>query len=290
MNDNPSRIPETAWPEHLQPIAERLRCPVCTGDLRFDNGHISCVSCGHTYPLHEGKPLLAQEGTVDTWSPETKISEDSIEYQQAYRDVEEAELYNKEYKQFLFKRWSTATEYRLLKRLLGSQGHSEVILDLPCGGGRLSAGIAPHTDLLIEADVALGQIVYGAQASTLEIPQIWMTASAFHIPLKDNAVDGTVCPRLNHHLPSAAERERLIEELLRVSRRFVVMTFFDYHSFKNRLRRARAPFNKKPPKLTMTVQRVRELAEANDAQLVDYPWLSPLSSGHRYALMVKNGQ
>lgn len=233
-------------------------------------------------------PLMAQEGTVDTWSPETGISEDSVEYQQAYRDVAEAEFYNTEYEAHLFKRWSTATEYRLLKRLLGSQGHSEVILDLPSGGGRLSAGIAPHTDLIIEADIALGQIVYGAQKSTLSVPQIWMTASAFHIPLRDNAVDGTVCPRLNHHLPSAAERERLIEELLRVSRRFVVMTFFDYHSFKNTWRRVRAPFNKKPPKLTMTVQRVRELAEANGARLVDYPMLSPLSSGHRYALMVKD--
>ena len=59
------------------------------------------------------------------------------------------------------------------------------------------------------------------------------------------------------------ERERLIEELLRVSRRFVVMTFFDFYSLKNWLRRARRPFNKKPPKMTMTVRRVRELAEAN---------------------------
>ena len=40
--------------------------------------------------------------------------------------------------------------------------------------------------------------------------------------------------------------------------------------------------------MTMTVQRVRELAEANGAKLVQYPMLAPTSSGHRYALMVKD--
>ncbi len=287
MNESQASPAKMAWPESLAPIANRLCCPVCRSELNFTGEHIACTGCAQNYPLLEGMPLLAKEGTVENWAPETTISEDSTEYQQAYQEVAEAEFYNREYERHLFKRWSTATEYRLLNRLLGSQGRSEIILDIPSGGGRLSPGIAPHADLIIEADIALGQILYGSRKPALETPQLWMTASAFHIPLRDNAVDGTVCPRLNHHLPSAAERERLIEELLRVSRRFVVMTFFDYHSFKNWWRRARAPFNKKPPKLTMTVQRVRELAEANGARLVEYPMLSALSSGHRYALMVK---
>lgn len=287
MND--SVAASSSWPEPLAPIADRLCCPACGGALRFTEGHIACTACPQTYPVHEGIPLMAREGTVDTWSPETEISEDSIEYQQAYRELEEAAFYNTEYEAHRLKRWSTATEYRLLERLLGSQGRSEVILDIPSGGGRLSPRIAEYAELVVEADIALGQVLYGSRKPPLATPQVWMTASAFHIPFRDNAVDGTVCPRLNHHLPSAAERERLIEELLRVSKRFVIMTFFDHYSLKNWLRRIRAPFNKKPPKLTMTVERVRELAEANGARLVACPMLSPTSSGHRYALMVKDG-
>ena len=38
----------------------------------------------------------------------------------------------------------------------------------------------------------------------------------------------------------------------------------------------------------MKVDRVRELAAANGARLVKYPMLAPSSSGHRYALMVKD--
>jgi hypothetical protein len=116
-----------------------------------------------------------------------------------------------------------------------------------------------------------------------------MTASAFHIPLRDNAVDGTVCVRLAHHLPTAVERERLLRELLRVSRRFVVMTYFDHHSLKNLLRRLRRPFNRKEPKMTMTTERVAALAREAGARLVDAPPLSRMGSGHRYALIVKEG-
>lgn len=276
------------WPEHLLPIAAKLRCPSCMAPVDYDGEHLVCQNCSGAFPIHEGAPLMAREGTVDGWAPGAPVGEDSTDYQKAYQELEEAEFYNTEYKAHLEKRLSTAREYKLLDRLLASQGRSEIILDLPSGGGRLSPKIAEHTALLLEADIALGQVLYGQRQPSLAAPQLWMTASAFHIPLADNSVDGTVCPRLNHHLPTPEERERLIEELLRVSRRFVIMTFFDYHSLKNWLRRIRAPFNKKPPKMTMTVDRVRELAEAGGARLEAYPMLSPVSSGHRYALMVKD--
>jgi ubiquinone/menaquinone biosynthesis C-methylase UbiE len=114
-----------------------------------------------------------------------------------------------------------------------------------------------------------------------------MTASAFHIPLRDESVDATVCVRLCHHLPTSAERERLLRELLRVSRRFVIMTYFDFHSVKNALRRLRRPFTGKPPKMTMKTSRVAELAKEGGAELVACPAVSLLGSGHRYAMMVK---
>ena len=116
-----------------------------------------------------------------------------------------------------------------------------------------------------------------------------MTASAFHIPLRDNSVDGTICIRLAHHLPTAAERDRLFQELLRVSKRFVIVTFFDHYSLKNLTRHMRHPFNRKPPKLTMTLDRVAELARAGRGRLVAAPPISRIVSGHRYALLLKDG-
>jgi SAM-dependent methyltransferase len=270
-------------------IAERLRCPACSAGVRVSPRDILCSGCGASYEIRDGVLLLARMGTTLTWTdgPEGGATEDSGAYQECYRDVARAEEYNAAYAEQFLKRASTAREFAILRRLLGSQERSRLLLELPCGGGRLSGVIAPFADLIVEADIAQGQVLYGRRNSRLATPQIWMTASAFHIPFRDETFDGTACIRLCHHLPTPAERERLMRELLRVSKRFVIMTFFDHHSIKNWLRRMRRPLDGKPPKMTMTVHEVARIAAENGARLVACPALSTLGSGHRYALMVK---
>jgi SAM-dependent methyltransferase/uncharacterized protein YbaR (Trm112 family) len=263
-----------------------LRCPHCAADLTAQGDALACTGGGHRFPVHEGIPLLAIHGTAETWADGTG-PETSEEYQREYQSLEAARQYNEAYRDRATKRWSTGREYRLLERHLGSQPRSSVLLDLPSGGGRLSRQLAGYTDVLVEADIGLGQLLYGREQHGGTDDRAWMTASAFHIPFKDGSVDGVVCCRLCHHLPTPQERERLVAELLRVARRFVIMTFFDYHSVKNYIRRARRPFDGQPPKMTMTVGRVAELAREHDAELVAWPALSRLFSGHRYALMVK---
>jgi ubiquinone/menaquinone biosynthesis C-methylase UbiE len=270
----------------LPSILHRMRCPRCFADLGIDGEHLACGGCHARFPFREGIPLLAIQGTSETWTQRT-AEDTSEEYQRAYQEVGEARKYNEAYRDRRTKRWSTRREYRLLERLLSSQPRAQVLLDLPSGGGRLSPQLSRYADLLVEADIGLGQLLYGKGSHKGDDPRIWMTASAFHIPFRDEAVDGVVCCRLSHHLPTPEERERLVSELLRVAKRFVIMTFFDHHSVKNWVRRARAPLDGQPPKMTMTIQRVRELSRVRGAELVAYPPLSRLFSGHRYALMVK---
>jgi ubiquinone/menaquinone biosynthesis C-methylase UbiE len=285
--------PATAEHEHssqpLERIESLLRCPLCRSSLKRGEQGLSCGQCGAIYSVEDGIPLLARIGGAETWG-EAASEADSGAYQKRYQEMTGAAEYNLKYRAQALKRSSTRREFKLLNELLGSQGRSEILLDLPSGGGRLSPALAPHADLIIEADIALGQSRFGMQDLSVEVPQVWMTASAFHIPLEDRSVDGAVSCRLCHHLPTPCERERLVHELLRVSRRFVVMTFFDYHSVKNILRRARRPFNHKPPKMTMTRVQVAELARKDGAELVACPPLSRLFSGHRYALMVRPGE
>jgi len=209
-------------------------------------------------------------------------------YQQNYQEDQRAARYNAKYRDRWTKRISTWREFSLLAGMLRKQGPCNALLDLPCGGGRLSSPMARHTNLLIEADVALGQLHYGSQHGRVATRQVWMVASGFNIPLRDSSVDGTVCVRLTHHLPTEAEREQLVRELLRVTRRFLILSFFDYYSLKNTLRRLRRPFNRKPPKSTMRTGELRRLAQDCGARLVESPALFLLGSGHRYALMVKN--
>ena len=268
-------------------IAELLICPACAASLAIGPASIDCTDCGASYPLQDGIALLAIRGTSETWgTPQTGAQ--SASYQAEYQRVDRAAAYNLSYKKRLLKRQSTQREFKLIRQHIERVGRSRIILDLPCGGSRLTPAFADSAALVIEADIAHGQVLFGRAESSVATPRVWMTASAFHIPLRDGSVDGTICVRLSHHLPTAAERERLLTELLRVSRRFVIMTFFDHHSLKNLLRRLRKPFDRQPPKMTMTTARVAELARERGARLIAAPSLSRIGSGHRYALIARD--
>ncbi len=266
----------------IQPIKNILVCPACRGRLHFEQHDITCLNCKQVYPIHENIPQFAVYESDEASSKDlTDLSKNN--YEQRYEHFEKARNYNLKYERKPLKRLSTRREYQILQRLLGQQKHCATMLEIPCGGGRISPKLVKATDLLIQADVGLGQILYGMTKERLKIPQIWMTASAFRIPLQDSSLDAAICIRLSHHLPTSKQREDLLTELLRVARRYVVMTFFDYHSIKNSLRRLR--YSK--PKLTMTLSQVASIAAMHGAKLVACPRLSIIGSGHRYALMVK---
>ncbi|HEY7753663.1 MAG TPA: methyltransferase domain-containing protein [Steroidobacteraceae bacterium] len=268
-------------------LAELLVCPACRSDLRATAEGLCCAGCDAAYAVQEGVPLLAIRGTSETWGV-TQRTEQSTAYQAEYQQVENAATYNLAYRDKLLKRSSTRREFELIRRHVAQVGRSRTILDLPCGGGRLTPAFADSTDLVIEADIALGQVLYGRAESQVATPRVWTTASAFHIPLRDRSVDGVISVRLSHHLPTQAERERHLSELLRVARRFVIMTFFDHWSLKNWLRRMRRPFDRQPPKMTMTTAQVGAIARRHGARLVAAPPLSRIGSGHRYALIVRD--
>jgi ubiquinone/menaquinone biosynthesis C-methylase UbiE len=272
----------------LETVADLLACPRCRGELAIGTREIHCAGCGARYGLDDGVPLLAVRGGSETWGAPQPTEQGSA-YQDELQDLERAAAYNLQFRRQLLKLGTTPRERALIRRHIRRVGHSHVILDLPSGGGRLTPAFADSADLVIEADVAIGQIRYGRAHSKGITPRVWMTASAFHIPLRDASVDGAVCVRLVHHFPTVPERERLFAELLRVARRFVILTFFDRRSFKNVTRRWRHPFARKPPKPTMTLEEVVELSRANGARLVDAPRLSWIGSGHRYALLLKVG-
>ncbi len=266
-----------------QRIQDLLICPACRGELTFGDQEITCATCKQAYPLHESIPLFALFTDTDSRKTE-RTGKSTSRYEQRYRDFERAQSYNQKYDRKLLKRLSTVREYMLLRRLLAHHGRCATMVEIPCGGGRISPQLVDGTDLLIQADVALGQVMYGMTRQPLKIPQIWMTASAFCMPFRDASVDAAVCIRLSHHLATREEREQLLAELLRISRRYVIMTFFDHNSVKNILRRMRH----KKPKLTMSVAQVASLAKAHSARLVSCPRLSLIGSGHRYALLVKD--
>lgn len=269
-------------PPGVRPILESLACPWCHCAIELATSGLRCSKCPAEFPTRDGIVDLARRGTGETWGAADSLAS-SQGYQEAYAVLDRAQDYNRGYEVRLLARLSTMRERRLIARLLGSQGRVKTMLELPCGGGRLSPSFAPWTEFLIQADTGWGQLLHANQRPPLPTPRLLMAASGFHVPFRDASVEAVACVRLNHHLPTIEERHRLLHELLRVAKRYVLMSFFDQDSIKNRVRKLRSL----PPKLTMTTDEVSAVAREHGAKLVAAPMISWLNSGHRYALMVK---
>lgn len=270
----------------ISAIERLLACPNCRDPLSVGPDWIRCEGCDARYPIEDGIALLALRGGSETWGV-LQDSEQGTEYQGEFQDIAQAAEYNLQFRRRPLKLGVTPRESRLIRRCIRRVGRSRAILEIPCGGGRLTPAFADATDLVIEADIAIGQVQYGRKASQAAVACVWMTASAFHIPLRDASVDGVVCVRLSHHLPTAPERERLFAELLRVASRFVIVTYFDRHSLKHVTWRLRHPFSRKARKPALSRSEVAALAAANGARLLSSEPLSRFGSGHCYALLVK---
>lgn len=211
-----------------------------------------------------------------------------MSYQQNYQTIERAQKYNSKYKQKLFKRWTTARELAILGKAFSLVPQAGVVLDLPCGGGRLYSAVRPHCRRILGMDYALGQVQHYRAA--IQDPQArFAVGSGLQIPMADAAVNGVLCVRLMHHLPRPEDRAKLFRELMRVAGQFVIVTFFDTYSVKNWIRRLTKPFHGKRDKMTMSHREIRELARESGFHLVKSFPLAFFFSGHRYAVLQRAG-
>lgn len=205
---------------------------------------------------------------------------------QNYNSTRGAEAYKADYQNKLHRKWSDKRERALLTRYFAELGHQGSILDLPCGHGRLSDLLKKQCDRLIEADwsftmVSLNQRDHGLDARR------YFRASALEIPLPDRSVDVVVSFRLSHHLETQALRERHLNELFRVARKAVVVTWFSATSLKNLLREVRVKLTGKKPKNVLRNDRVRAIAEANGFVQQKAKPLFRIGSGHVLGMFVR---
>ncbi len=214
---------------------------------------------------------------------------EKIEYSENRRKPEKAASYDKKYERQLHKRISDWREKRLLSALLGSTGRHELALDVPSGAGRLSEIIARHTATLCEVDYSLEMLRLCRRNASSYRP-LAAVASVFQLPFGDLAFDLVVSIRLSHHIPDLEARRDHLRELFRVSRKFVLLTFFGEESWKNRLRNLyRRLGGRKRAKLTLSLQDVGDLARKAGFRIVNVRSLSSVFSGHFFTLLERQG-
>jgi ubiquinone/menaquinone biosynthesis C-methylase UbiE len=123
-------------------------------------------------------------------------------------------------------------EQRAVRNIFSQLADCLTVLDIPSGAGRFLDNLGMENRRVIEMDVALEILQSGRNCvKRPEQALAFIQADASRLPLRDDAVDGVFCNRLLHHLPSTGGRRAILRELQRVTRRYAVVSFFDYLAF-----------------------------------------------------------
>jgi SAM-dependent methyltransferase len=171
--------------------------------------------------------------------------------QQRYRSLDQA--------------WVNWREQRLLAQLLTQcQLANGTVLDVPCGYSRFAPMYARLGLTATGADVSYDMVHLAATNYARYGRERWLCADVLALPFADSVFDSVLCIRLLHHRYSDAERQRILGELARVSRRFVIISFYRstlLHTVARHWRGSRGRL------AMMTIPHLRELARASGLQI-----------------------
>ena len=177
-------------------------------------------------------------------------------------------------------RWSSERRRRrdpslvagLLARHLPSR-EGALLLDAPCGAGRLRATLARrgrYVGLDVSAPMlaaARSEARADAAESAGELELV--LGDVERLPFRDDSFDAVVCCRLLHHLVEREALARVLRELVRVSRGLVIASFWDAASlpaWRRRVFAARRPARRHARPRT---ELVAALAQAG-AEAIDF--------------------
>ena len=107
--------------------------------------------------------------------------------------------------------------------LLRVHGVRGPVLDAPCGTGRLQHVLASFGTPLVGLDVSDSMLAAARQQGGSR----WVLGSIDSMPFAERSFDVVVACRYLHHLHEPRELERAVSELVRVSSRLVIASFWD---------------------------------------------------------------
>jgi ubiquinone/menaquinone biosynthesis C-methylase UbiE len=123
-------------------------------------------------------------------------------------------------------------EMKLLDRAFSLIPKTHTVMDLPCGGGRVFLRLASHGYKVKAGDLSDAMIAIAQQnADKAGLGITVEKADVEHLTHPDRSIDTMVCFRLFQHFPTPAIRQRAVSELCRVSKQYVVLSYFSPFSW-----------------------------------------------------------
>jgi len=131
-------------------------------------------------------------------------------------------------------------EQQIVRELIDAQPAGAVVVDAPCGNGRMSRWASRRGDLkLVLVDRSPDMLDALKIRNDARLLQKRVQADVMQLPLADKSVDLMINIRLMHHMPDTPARIRLGCELARVTRGTLVTSYWSTHAWRVWRRRLR---------------------------------------------------
>ena len=163
-------------------------------------------------------------------------------FRDAYVDEAQAIRYRDKFAASRFRRFADRRERRQVRRLLDRAAvGGGLVLDVPSGAGRFLGEATGRGRRVVAGDSSATMLRLGCVAGARLAGWVGAVAlSAMRLPFRDGAFDGVVCIRFLHHFETPEERAEVLASLRRVSRDWVVVSFFasgSIQAFRRDIRR-----------------------------------------------------
>ena len=151
-------------------------------------------------------------------------------YRQCYSSPGKADPYARRFECGAHKR-QNQREQAAVRKIFQSLPECRTVLDVPAGTGRFLATLAQNDRKVLAADASLEMLDYcRTQAKRDGLTVQFIQGDASKLPLAANSVDAGFSNRLLHHILEPSQRALFLQEFHRVSRRILVVSFFDYRA------------------------------------------------------------
>ena len=139
------------------------------------------------------------------------------------------------------KRGKHVAEMKLIDRAFARIPKSHRVLDVPCGGGRVTVHLGLQGYAMASADLSDAMLAITREnVATNGLSCLVEKQDIEKLTYPDQHFDSLISFRLFHHFPNAEIRQRAVSELCRVTKHFVALSYFSPASVTTLQRKLRA--------------------------------------------------
>ena len=204
-----------------------------------------------------------------------------------YLQEQGATAYKGKYESSWARKMTNYREQQILVRLLREVDQGIHLLNAASGAGRFSELILSKVGGAVFVDLSLPMLRISRESISQPSKDLsFVAANVMRLPFPDKSFDLVMAVRLLHHIHNDSECQVCISELLRVTRRWAVVTFADSLSFKGLHRRFRQRwFGRKRGEAMLDRQHLTTIAASFGYKPIRFVAISRWFSTQTYVLL-----